>query len=63
MNPDVPDPDPEPPGEPCTPENFFGRCVGNVLEGCNLIEMEVFRLDCGLFGATCRIQDGIIGCY
>lgn len=63
MNPNVPNPEPEPPGEPCTAANFFGRCVGNVLEGCNLIEMEVFRLDCTVFGATCGQMDGLYGCW
>lgn len=63
QNPDVPNPEPEPPGEPCTAANFFGRCVGNVLEGCNLIDMEVFRVDCTFFGATCGQQDGFWGCY
>lgn len=63
QNPNVPDPDPEPQGEPCTAENFFGRCVGNVLEGCNLIEMEVFRLDCTILGATCGVMDGLYGCW
>ncbi|MGK0361618.1 MAG: hypothetical protein ACI9U2_003936 [Bradymonadia bacterium] len=63
QNPNVPNPEPEPPGEPCTAENFFGRCVGNVLEGCNLIDMEVFRIDCTILGATCRQQDGLFGCW
>lgn len=63
QNPNVPNPEPEPRGEPCTIENFFGRCVGNVLEGCNLIEMEVFRLDCTILGATCGQMDGLYGCW